>query len=84
MPETPPTPDFESAYTSLQEIIARLENSELPLEEALKLYEEGKRLAELCSSILEEAQLRVTTLSPTQAEETSLWEDSNFDVDEEI
>ncbi len=57
------TPNFESAFSSLQEIIAKLENTELPLEEALKLYEEGKRLAAVCASILENAQLRVNTLS---------------------
>ncbi|HNX46307.1 MAG: exodeoxyribonuclease VII small subunit [Anaerolineaceae bacterium] len=54
--------DFESAFRSLQEIIARLENSELPLEEAIKLYEEGKRLSEVCANILAAAELRVSTL----------------------
>jgi len=60
-----PAPSFESAFASLQQIISRLENTELPLEEALKLYEEGKRLSELCSHLLETAQLRVETLSST-------------------
>ena len=54
--------DFESAFRSLQEIIARLENSELPLEEAIKLYEEGNRLSEVCANILAAAELRVSTL----------------------
>ena len=54
--------DFESAFRSLQEIIARLENSELPLEEAIKLYEEGTRLSEVCANILAAAELRVSTL----------------------
>ena len=31
------TPNFEAAFASLQQIIIQLENSELPLEEALKL-----------------------------------------------
>ena len=60
-----PTPSFESAFASLQQIISQLENTELPLEEALKLYEEGKRLSDLCSQLLETAQLRVNTLSST-------------------
>jgi exodeoxyribonuclease VII small subunit len=54
----------------LQEIIAKLESAELPLEEALRLYEEGKRLSTLCASILENAQLRVTTLGEETADET--------------
>lgn len=62
------TPSFETAFASLQQIITQLENSELPLEEALKLYEEGKRLSDLCSKLLENAQLRVETLSPDAAD----------------
>jgi len=62
--------DFETAFNALQEIIAKLESAELPLEEALRLYEEGKRLSGLCTSILENAQLRVTTLDEEAADET--------------
>ena len=62
-----PTPNFETSFASLQQIITRLENTELPLEEALKLYEEGKRLSDICSQLLETAQLRVETLSSTSA-----------------
>jgi exodeoxyribonuclease VII small subunit len=58
----PESMDFETAFNALQKIIAKLESAELPLEEALRLYEEGKRLAALCATILENAQLRVTTL----------------------
>ena len=57
------TPSFETAFANLQQIITQLENTELPLEEALKLYEEGKRLSDICSQLLETAQLRVETLS---------------------
>lgn len=59
------TPSFETAFASLQQIVSQLENTELPLEEALKLYEEGKRLSDICSQLLETAQLRVETLSAT-------------------
>ena len=62
--------DVETAFNALQEIIAKLESAELPLEEALRLYEEGKRLSTLCASILENAQLRVTTLGEEGADET--------------
>lgn len=69
MTETESTPTFEKAFTQLQEVIAKLENADLPLEEAIKLYEEGKRLSKLCAQILESAQLRVSTLSETELKE---------------
>jgi exodeoxyribonuclease VII small subunit len=59
------TPNFEIAFAQLQQVIEKLENSELPLDEAMKLYEEGKRLSAMCASILESAQLRLTQLSET-------------------
>ena len=55
-------PSFEQSFAQLQELISKLESTELPLEEALKLYEEGKRLSRVCASMLEAAQLRVETL----------------------
>lgn len=70
MTETENTPTFEKAFSQLQEVIARLENADLPLEEAIKLYEEGKRLSKLCAQILESAQLRVSTLSEAELKES--------------
>lgn len=61
MTETEST-SYEATFLALQEIITRLENNELPLEEALKLYEEGKKLSDQCSRLLEKAQLRVNIL----------------------
>lgn len=61
MTETKPT-NYEAAFAALQEIITRLENSELPLEEAIKLYEEGKKLSDQCAQLLEKAQLHVNML----------------------
>ncbi len=49
-------PPFEAALKQLEEIVQRLEKGELPLEESLKLYEEGIRLSRICHSKLEEAE----------------------------
>ncbi|MCK9245679.1 MAG: exodeoxyribonuclease VII small subunit [Anaerolineaceae bacterium] len=65
MTDTLPS-SYEAAFAALQEIVSRLENSELPLEESLKLYEEGKLLSDHCAKLLETAQLRVSTLHPSQ------------------
>ena len=70
MTKTDPTQSFETSFAQLQDVISKLENADLPLEEAIKLYEEGKRLSKLCSQILESARLRVTTLSETELNES--------------
>ena len=71
MTETQPT-SYEDAFKSLQEIISKLENGELALEEALKLYEDGKKLSDQCASLLEKAQLRVSTLGADKNEDIQL------------
>lgn len=55
--------NFETAFQALQEVIEKLENSELPLQDALALYERGKALSAQCAAILEKAQLRVEQVS---------------------
>ncbi len=60
---TPDAPTFEQNLDRLEAIVKRLEESELPLEEALKLFEEGTALSEGCRKQLEEAEHRVEILS---------------------
>lgn len=57
--------DFETAFTALQENVNQLENEDLPLEKALALFELGQALAKRCAVLLEEAELKVRTLSTT-------------------
>ena len=42
------TKPFEQSLTDLEEIVAKLEAGDLPLEESLKLFEEGIRLSRTC------------------------------------
>ena len=51
-------PSFEAALGRLEQVVQRLEKGELPLEESLRLYEEGIRLSRLCHAKLEEADSR--------------------------
>jgi exodeoxyribonuclease VII small subunit len=53
---------FEEALTKLEGIVERLEEGEIPLEESLKLFEEGIRLSRFCSQKLDEAEKRVEIL----------------------
>lgn len=54
--------EFEAALKKLEDIVERLEKGELSLEEALKHYEEGVRLADICSKRLNDAEKRVKVL----------------------
>ena len=60
--------EFEDAMKRIDEIVARLEVSDLALklDESLALYEEGVALVALCRKKLEEAQRRITSLSPDE------------------
>jgi exodeoxyribonuclease VII small subunit len=53
---------FESALSQLESIVARLEDGDLPLEESLKLFEEGVKLSRFCNQKLDEAQKKVELL----------------------
>jgi exodeoxyribonuclease VII small subunit len=53
---------FEKAMERLEEIVQNLEGGDLPLEDALKAFEEGMKLAKFCSLKLEEAEKKVTLL----------------------
>jgi exodeoxyribonuclease VII small subunit len=56
---------FEDSFKKLEKIIAKMEGGDLPLEETLKLYEEGMRLYTHCSQKLTEVQKKVELLSQT-------------------
>lgn len=58
---------FEAALTRLEEIVKDLEQGELPLEQSLKLFEEGVKLARLCNKRLEEAERKVEILLKDKA-----------------
>ncbi len=53
---------FEEALEALEKIVTELENTELPLEEALKRFEEGIKLARRCHQLLEEAEQKIEVL----------------------
>lgn len=61
-PDKPATPAFEEALKKLEEVVQRLEQGELPLEESLKLYEQGVQLSRLCHAKLEEAEGKIAVL----------------------
>ncbi|MCH8558609.1 MAG: exodeoxyribonuclease VII small subunit [Balneolia bacterium] len=50
---------FEEALGKLEQIVQKLESSELSLQDSVKQFEEGIKLSRHCSQILEQAELRV-------------------------
>ena len=50
---------FEQAFQQLEEIVAQLEQGDLPLDQTLALHERGQKLAEHCARKLDEAELKV-------------------------
>jgi exodeoxyribonuclease VII small subunit len=53
---------FESALAGLEAIIERLEGSEVPLEEAISLVQEGDELSRFCEQQLQEAEGKILQL----------------------
>ena len=60
--------NFEQALKRLEDIVRQLEQDELPLEDALKHYEQGVALSKYCAGYLEAAEKRIAEL--TRDEET--------------
>ena len=66
---------FEEALTALETIVEALENGDLPLEEAVKKYQEGMALAKHCHGLLEDAEKVLTKVMTKEGE-------SDFDIEE--
>lgn len=56
---------FEKAIERLEKIVEFLEGADVPLDEALKKYEEGVKLSSLCSQKLAQAEKKVEILTRT-------------------
>lgn len=54
--------NYEEAMTRLEQIVSMLETDTLSLDESLKLFEEGTKLARFCNKTLDEAELKITKL----------------------
>ena len=54
---------FEEALNRLEELVTKLEGGNVPLDEMLKLYEEGAQLIKYCLGKLEHAENKIKHLS---------------------
>ena len=59
---------FESAISELENIVAQMENGETSLQDSLKLFERGTKLAAFCYSALQNAEQKILQLSALEEE----------------
>lgn len=56
-------PSFEQSMQRLEQIVRLLEKGDAPLEDAMRLFEEGTSLAARCQELLEQAEKQVVQLT---------------------
>ena len=54
---------FETNLSRLEEIVKKLEDGSVPLEESMKLFQEGTALAASCNELLDKAELEIVKLT---------------------
>ncbi len=58
---------YEEAKTRLDDVVAKLEDKDLPLDDMVTLWEEGERLAKICEEKLQAARARLEAVRPSDA-----------------
>ena len=53
---------FEESMVRLEQIVRAMERGDVPLEESLKLFQEGTQLVQSCGKLLDNAQLQVNKI----------------------
>jgi exodeoxyribonuclease VII small subunit len=72
---------FEQAFEELEALVTDLESGDLPLEESMENFARGQALAKRCSQLLEEAELKLVSL--TQDDSGDYTEaDLDYELDE--
>ena len=72
-------PTFEDNMHRLEQIVRAMERGDVPLEESLKLFQEGTDLVRKCGKILDEAQLQVKKIA-TASDGTPIEEDFQVEL----
>ncbi len=63
---------YEQALEKLSGIVSQMENGDASLDESLRLYEEGTRLAAYCSKKLDAAKQKVEEIAGAAEEESGI------------
>ena len=73
--------DFEKAFKELETIVQRLEAEELPLDESLRLFEQGISLSRFCHQRLEEVEKKIELIL---ADAKGQPRTEPFEIDEQV
>ena len=76
-------PDFEQSLAELEALVAKLEQGDVPLEDALKTFERGVALTRQCQTALRTAQQKVEVLLARNGDESiEAFADGEDDADD--
>ena len=76
-------PDFEQSLTELESLVQKLEQGDVPLEDALRTFERGVALTRQCQTALRTAQQKVEILLAKNGEESvAPFNDDEDDADD--
>ena len=67
--------NFEQAIDELTEIVSKIEQGQIPLQDSLEQYEKGMTLIKSCREILSDAEKRIEKISETEAKSKDVDED---------
>lgn len=65
--KTPIELTYEQAFSELESIVEAMESEQLPLDKAMKLFERGQVLSQYCTSLLDNAELRIKELNTSKS-----------------
>jgi exodeoxyribonuclease VII small subunit len=74
---------FEEQLAELERVVDRLESGGLPLDESVKLFEDGMRLSNACKSQLSAAESRIQVLLEPESGGAVRVQELDIDVDED-
>jgi exodeoxyribonuclease VII small subunit len=63
-------PSFENSLQELEALVERMEQGQLPLDDALKAFERGVQLSRTCRNALQEAEQKVQILMDDKTDPT--------------
>ena len=75
----PANKTFEESMSRLEQIVRAMERGDVPLEESLKLFQEGTELVRSCGKLLDDAQLQVKKIM-TAADGSPVEEDFHVEL----
>ena len=73
--------NLEKALADLEELVEELESGDLPLEKAMKKFEEGIKLTRSCQKALKDAEQKVEILLKSAGGDETL---EDFDAEEDL